>query len=31
MNYPYFPGCTLHTKAKAFDDAGRRAGEKLGF
>ena len=31
MNYPYFPGCTLYTKAKDLDEAGRRAGEKLGF
>lgn len=31
MNFPYFPGCTLHTKAQDFDAAGRRAGEKLGF
>jgi heterodisulfide reductase subunit B len=31
MNYPYFPGCTLNTKAKDFDAAGKRVGEKLGF
>lgn len=31
MNYPYFPGCTLYSKAKSFDEAGKRAGEKLGF
>ena len=31
MNYPYFPGCTLYTKAKDLDEAGKRAGEKLGF
>ena len=31
MNYPYFPGCTLYTKGKSFDDAGKAAGEKLGF
>jgi heterodisulfide reductase subunit B len=31
MNYPYFPGCTLYTKGKSFDEAGKRAGEKLGF
>ena len=31
MNYPYFPGCTLYTKGKSFDDAGKSAGEKLGF
>ncbi len=31
MNYAYFPGCTLYTKGKSFDDAGRAAGEKLGF
>lgn len=30
MTYPYFPGCTLYTKAKSFDDAGKQAGEKLG-
>ena len=31
MSYLYYPGCTLYTKAKSFDEAGRRAGEKLGF
>lgn len=31
MNYSYFPGCTLYTKGKSFDDAGKAAGEKLGF
>ncbi|MHB8762984.1 MAG: CoB--CoM heterodisulfide reductase iron-sulfur subunit B family protein [Deferrisomatales bacterium] len=31
MNYTYFPGCTLYTKGKSFDDAGKEAGEKLGF
>ncbi len=31
MNYTYFPGCTLYTKGKSFDEAGKRAGEKLGF
>jgi len=31
MKYPYYPGCTLHTKAQSFDEAGRRAAEKLGF
>ncbi|GAB4285815.1 MAG: CoB--CoM heterodisulfide reductase iron-sulfur subunit B family protein [Deferrisomatales bacterium] len=31
MNYTYFPGCTLHTKATSFDEAAKRAGEKLGF
>ncbi len=31
MNLTYFPGCTLYTKAKAFDEAAKRAGERLGF
>ncbi len=31
MNYTYFPGCTLYTKGKSFDDAGKAAGERLGF
>jgi heterodisulfide reductase subunit B2 len=31
MNYAYFPGCTLHSKARSFDEAGRRAAEELGF
>ncbi|MBI5014873.1 MAG: CoB--CoM heterodisulfide reductase iron-sulfur subunit B family protein [Deltaproteobacteria bacterium] len=31
MNYPYFPGCTLYTKAQSFDEAAKRAGDKLGF
>ncbi|MDW7710929.1 MAG: CoB--CoM heterodisulfide reductase iron-sulfur subunit B family protein [Deferrisomatales bacterium] len=31
MNYQYFPGCTLYTKGKSFDEAGKTAGEKLGF
>lgn len=31
MNYQYFPGCTLYTKGKSLDEAGKRAGEKLGF
>ena len=31
MTYPYFPGCTLYTKAKDLDEAGKRAGQKLGF
>jgi heterodisulfide reductase subunit B len=31
MNYKYFPGCTLYTQGKTFDDAGRKSAEKLGF
>lgn len=31
MKFKYFPGCTLYTKGKAFDDSGRAAAEKLGF
>lgn len=31
MKLPYFPGCTLYSKAKAFDEAAKRSGEKLGF
>ncbi len=31
MKVPYFPGCTLYTKAATFDRAGKVAGEKLGF
>jgi heterodisulfide reductase subunit B len=31
MRYSYFPGCTLYTKAKKLDDAGRECSLKLGF
>ncbi|MBN2707127.1 MAG: CoB--CoM heterodisulfide reductase iron-sulfur subunit B family protein [Deltaproteobacteria bacterium] len=31
MKYSYFPGCTLYTKAKKLDDAGRECSRKLGF
>ena len=31
MKYPYFPGCTLYTKAKKLDDAGRECSRRLGF
>jgi len=31
MKYPYFPGCTLYTKAKKLDDAGRECSLRLGF
>ncbi len=31
MKYPYFPGCTLYTQGKGFDDSGREAAIKLGF
>ena len=31
MRYPYFPGCTLYTKAKKLDDAGRECSRRLGF
>ncbi len=31
MKYSYFPGCTLYTKAKKLDDAGRECSLKLGF
>ncbi|TLN22401.1 disulfide reductase [bacterium] len=31
MNFKYFPGCTLYTKGKAFDDSGKAAAQKLGF
>ena len=31
MKVPYFPGCTLYTKAKTFDRAGKAAAAKLGF
>ncbi len=31
MKYPYFPGCTLYTKAKSFDEAGKAVALKLGF
>ena len=30
MKYSYFPGCTLKTKAKELDEAGRLAAEALG-
>jgi heterodisulfide reductase subunit B len=29
--YTYFPGCTLYTKAKKLDDAGRECSRRLGF
>jgi heterodisulfide reductase subunit B len=29
MQYPYFPGCTLYTKAKKMDDAARAASRLL--
>jgi heterodisulfide reductase subunit B len=31
MKIPYFPGCTLSTKAQGFDVAGRAAARALGF
>lgn len=31
MNYSYYPGCTLKTKAKALDIYGRKSAEKLGI
>lgn len=31
MKYTYFPGCTLYTKAKKLDDAGRECSRRLGF
>jgi len=31
MKYPYFPGCTLYTKAKKLDDAARECSRRLGF
>ena len=31
MQYTYYPGCTLYTKAKELDLAGRAAAEVLGF
>ena len=31
MRIPYFPGCTLSTKAQGFDLAGRASAEALGF
>ncbi len=31
MNIPYFPGCTLRTKAKGFDASGRASAQALGF
>jgi heterodisulfide reductase subunit B2 len=31
VKIPYFPGCTLSTKAVGFDVAGRAAAEALGF
>lgn len=31
MRYPYFPGCTLYTKAKKLDDAARECSLILGF
>ena len=31
MNYPYFPGCNLFEKARAFDLTARKSSEKLGF
>lgn len=31
MNFSYFPGCTLKTKAKNLDFYARRCGEALGF
>ena len=31
MRIPYFPGCTLNTKAKGFDLAGRASVKALGF
>ena len=31
MGTPYFPGCTLSTKAKNFDQSGRAVAEALGM
>ena len=31
MNYTYFPGCTLRTKAKELDRYARASAEALGF
>lgn len=31
MTYSYYPGCTLHTKAKDMDVYARRSAEALGF
>ncbi len=31
MDLAYFPGCTLYTKAKHLDHAGRESAKKLGF
>ena len=31
MPYPYFPGCTLYTKAKSLDAAARAAARLLGI
>jgi heterodisulfide reductase subunit B len=31
MKLPYFPGCTLYTKGKVFDQSGKDAAVKLGF
>ncbi len=31
MEYAYFPGCTLYTKATHLDHAGRESAKKLGF
>ncbi len=31
MSYPYFPGCTLSTKAANYDKSGRAAAEALGM
>jgi heterodisulfide reductase subunit B len=31
MEYLYFPGCTLYTKAKNLDEAGRECAKVLGF
>lgn len=31
MEYVYYPGCTLYTKAKNLDDCARAAAERVGF
>jgi heterodisulfide reductase subunit B2 len=31
MDYLYFPGCTLYTKAKNFDETARRCSKLIGF
>ena len=31
MNYSYYPGCTLKTKAKELDRYARSSAEKLGL